>query len=58
MDSIGLIGTGIMGLPIAKNLLKAGLPLVVYVRRDNIKQELQSLGAHIAPTAADLARKS
>jgi len=58
MDSIGMIGTGIMGLPIAKNLLKAGFPLVVYARRENIKQELRALGAQIALTPVEMAQKS
>ncbi len=58
MDNIGLIGTGIMGLPIAKNLLKAKIPLTVWARRENIKQELQALGADIAACPGDLAKKS
>jgi 2-hydroxy-3-oxopropionate reductase len=29
---IGLIGLGIMGKPMARNLLKAGYPLTVYSR--------------------------
>jgi 3-hydroxyisobutyrate dehydrogenase-like beta-hydroxyacid dehydrogenase len=58
MEKIGLIGTGIMGYPIAKNLLKAGYPLTIYARRDNIKNELKALGAEIALTPADLAAKS
>jgi len=58
MDTIGLIGTGIMGLPIAKNLLKAGFPLTIYARRENIKKELQALGADIAVSPAEMASKS
>ena len=57
MERIGLIGTGIMGSPIAKNLLKAGYPVTIYARRENIKKEFESLGADIAPTPADLAAK-
>ena len=29
-NAIGFIGLGIMGFPMARNLLKAGLPLVGY----------------------------
>jgi 3-hydroxyisobutyrate dehydrogenase-like beta-hydroxyacid dehydrogenase len=58
MEKLGLIGTGIMGSPIAKNLLKAGYPLTVYARRDNIKKEFEALGADIAATPAELAAKS
>ena len=57
MDKIGLIGTGIMGLPIANNLLKAGSPLAVYARRENVKEELRALGAEIAASPGDLASK-
>lgn len=37
---IGFIGLGIMGKPMAKNLLKAGFPLVVYNRRKAPVEEL------------------
>jgi 3-hydroxyisobutyrate dehydrogenase-like beta-hydroxyacid dehydrogenase len=57
MEKIGLIGTGIMGYPIAKNLLKAGYSLTIYARRDNIKKEFRALGADIALTPAELAAK-
>ena len=57
-ERIGLIGTGIMGSPMAKNLLKAGWPLTVYARRDNIKKEFSDLGAEIALTPAELAAET
>ena len=58
MEQIGVIGTGIMGSPIAKNLLKAGCPVTIYARRENVKKEFQALGADIAVTPAELAAKS
>ncbi len=58
MEKVGIIGTGIMGSPIAKNLLKVGCPLTIYARRENIKQEFKALGADIALTPAELACKS
>jgi len=58
MEKIGLIGTGIMGYPIARNLLKAGYPLTIYTRRENINQEFKEFGASIASTPAELAAKS
>ena len=58
MERIGLIGTGIMGYPIAKNLLKAGYPLTIYARRENVKEGLRALGAKIALTPAELAKES
>jgi 3-hydroxyisobutyrate dehydrogenase len=57
MENIGLIGTGIMGNPIARNLLKAGYPLTIYARRENVKEEFRALGAGIAATPAELAKK-
>jgi 3-hydroxyisobutyrate dehydrogenase-like beta-hydroxyacid dehydrogenase len=56
MEKIGLIGTGIMGYPIAHNLLKAGYPLTIYARRDNIRKEFEEYGADIASTPAELAK--
>lgn len=41
--TIGFIGIGIMGLPMAENLLKAGYPLVAY---DLNREALASLVAH------------
>ena len=42
---IGFIGLGIMGKPMAKNLLKAGYELVVYDVRRGPVQELVAAGA-------------
>ncbi|MBL9081928.1 MAG: 2-hydroxy-3-oxopropionate reductase, partial [Planctomycetales bacterium] len=36
MQRVGFIGLGTMGRPMAKNILKAGFPLVVYARRDDV----------------------
>ena len=58
MEKIGLIGTGIMGYPIAKNLLKTGYPLTIFTRRDNIKEEFKAFGASIASTPTELAANS
>ena len=41
---IGFIGLGIMGRPMAKNLLKAGHALVVHNRSQAAVQELAGLG--------------
>ena len=58
MERIGLIGTGIMGAPIARNILKAGFPLTLYARRENVKQEFKALGAEIAATPGEMAAAS
>jgi 2-hydroxy-3-oxopropionate reductase len=45
-DRIGFIGLGIMGRPMASNLVRAGYPLWVYARRPEATQPLADLGAH------------
>ncbi|MBQ0058648.1 MAG: NAD(P)-binding domain-containing protein, partial [Lachnospiraceae bacterium] len=45
MMKIGFIGLGIMGKPMAKNLLKAGYPLIVWNRSQAAVDELVSCGA-------------
>ncbi len=44
-QAIGFIGLGIMGRPMAKNLMKAGYPLVVHSRSQGPVQELVGAGA-------------
>jgi 2-hydroxy-3-oxopropionate reductase len=53
MQSIGFIGLGIMGKPMALNLLKAGYPLHVYARREASSAPLEAAGAtvHDSPQA-------
>jgi len=56
-NKIGFIGLGIMGKPMAKNLIKAGYSLVVY---DVVKQsvnKLKTAGAVEAASPADVAGK-
>jgi 2-hydroxy-3-oxopropionate reductase len=55
---IGFIGLGIMGKPMAKNLLKAGHELVVFdVNKENAAN-LEAAGAKIAVSSADAALQS
>src|SRR5580765_6020265 len=56
-QTIGFIGLGIMGRPMAKNLLKAGYPLVVHSRSQAPVQELVTAGAKAASSAKDVARQ-
>lgn len=56
MEKIGLIGTGHMGRPIAKNLLRAGCSLTIFARRDPVKEEMKASGAEIASSPAELAK--
>ncbi len=57
---IGFIGIGVMGLPMARNLLASGVPLAVWNRTPGKCRPLQALGARLAPSpsavfeAADL----
>lgn len=55
---IGFIGLGIMGKPMAKNLLKAGYELIVLDTNLEVVEELVALGADSAKNAAELAGKS
>ncbi|WP_217958367.1 2-hydroxy-3-oxopropionate reductase [Acutalibacter muris] len=48
---IGMIGLGIMGRPMAKNLLKAGYDLTVNDRNPAAAQELETAGARAASNA-------
>jgi 2-hydroxy-3-oxopropionate reductase len=52
---IGFIGLGIMGKPMAKNLLKAGHEVVCFdVVKDNV-ENVVAAGAKAAASAADVA---
>ncbi len=52
---VGFIGLGIMGRPMAKNLLKAGYPLVVHSRSQGPVDELVTAGAKAGRSPADVA---
>ena len=54
---IGFIGLGIMGKPMAKNLLAAGHELVVNNRSPEPVAELVALGATAADTAREVAEQ-
>src|SRR6266480_4568494 len=44
-DTIGFIGLGIMGKPMAHNLLKAGFAVVIHNRHQEVTDELVAAGA-------------
>jgi 2-hydroxy-3-oxopropionate reductase len=54
---IGFIGLGIMGRPMAKNLLKAGYPLVVHSRSQGPVHELVGVGAKTASSPVAVAEQ-
>jgi 2-hydroxy-3-oxopropionate reductase len=55
---IGFIGLGIMGKPMARNLLKAGYPLVVHNRSRGAVEELSKEGAQAAASSQEVAARS
>lgn len=56
--TVGFIGLGLMGRPMAKNLLKAGFPLVVHSRSAPPVDDLVAAGAVRAGSPADVARRA
>ncbi|MBD2034779.1 2-hydroxy-3-oxopropionate reductase [Leptolyngbya sp. FACHB-321] len=57
MQPIGFIGLGIMGKPMARNLLKAGYPLVVYNRSRPAMEALAAEGAVLADSPKAVAEQ-
>jgi len=57
-DRVGFIGLGIMGKPMAMNLLDAGYPLTVHSRSPGPVDEVVSRGATRASGAAEVAAAS
>ncbi len=54
-QTVGMIGLGIMGRPMAKNLLKAGYPVVVHSRSQGPVDELVGAGAKRASSPKEVA---
>jgi 2-hydroxy-3-oxopropionate reductase len=57
-QKLGFIGLGVMGRPMAKNLLAAGYPLTVHNRSRGPVQELVAAGAEGATSAREVAENS
>ena len=57
-ETIGFIGLGLMGRPMAKNLLKAGYPVVAHSRSPGPVEDLVAAGARAADSPADVARQA
>jgi 2-hydroxy-3-oxopropionate reductase len=55
-DAVGFVGLGLMGRPMALNLLKAGFPLVVHSRSRPPVDALVAAGAREAASPAEVAR--
>jgi 2-hydroxy-3-oxopropionate reductase len=58
MNTLGFIGLGLMGKPMAKNLLKAGFSLTVQSRSRPPVDELAALGARAARSPREVAQAS
>ena len=58
MERIGFIGLGVMGQPMARNLLRAGYSLVVYDLRPAPVEELAGEGAEMAASPREAAQRS
>jgi 2-hydroxy-3-oxopropionate reductase len=57
-DTVGFIGLGIMGKPMAKNLIEAGHELVVFNRTQSKAEELAGDGATVAGSPREVAERS
>jgi 2-hydroxy-3-oxopropionate reductase len=57
-ETIGFIGLGIMGAPMARNLLAAGYPVVAYNRSPESLERLAGEGAQPASSAREVAERS
>jgi 2-hydroxy-3-oxopropionate reductase len=57
-ERIGFIGLGVMGRPMAENLIRSGFPLIVYNRSPGPAGELADIGAKAAASAAQVAAES
>ena len=57
LPTVGYIGLGLMGKSIARNILKAGFPLVVHNRSRAAVEELVAEGARAAASPAEVASR-
>lgn len=57
MLQVGMIGLGAMGLPMARNVMKAGFPLTVWARRPESAEAIRGEGAQWAETPRELAAR-
>ena len=58
MKNIGFIGIGLMGFPMAKNLLKSGYNLKAYNRSQDKADRLKEFGAEISVSIKDVVTNS
>ncbi|MDC0897774.1 NAD(P)-dependent oxidoreductase [Candidatus Pelagibacter sp.] len=58
MKKIGFMGIGLMGFPMAKNILKAGYSLKAFNRSPNKAEQLKEFGAEITTSIDDVVNNS
>jgi 3-hydroxyisobutyrate dehydrogenase len=58
METVGFIGLGNMGGPVAAHIQRGGFPMVVYDLRPQATQPFRERGAKVVDSAAELARQS
>jgi hypothetical protein len=57
-EPVAVLGIGAMGHAMATSMLRAGIPTIVWNRRPTAARGLAGLGADVAETAADAARRA
>jgi len=57
-EPVAVLGIGMMGHGMAASVLRAGIPTIVWNRRLEATRDLAELGAEVAGTAADAARRA
>lgn len=58
METVGFIGLGNMGGPVAGHIQRAGFPMVVFDLREEAARPFRERGAEVADCAAELAHRS
>ncbi|HEY3673797.1 MAG TPA: NAD(P)-dependent oxidoreductase, partial [Acidimicrobiia bacterium] len=57
-DSVAVLGIGTMGHAMATSVLRAGIPTIVWNQYPEATRDLAALGADVAESAADAARRA
>ena len=58
METIGMVGLGVMGHGIAQNILNAGIPMVLYDLRPEVMTDLAAQGAAVAGSLGELGERA
>ncbi|MDH5772558.1 MAG: NAD(P)-binding domain-containing protein, partial [Rhodospirillaceae bacterium] len=56
--TVGFIGLGLMGKPMARNLHKAGAKMVIYNRTISVAEELALEGMNVATSPLEVADRA